>query len=343
MDKSKRLRMAIVGCGAIAEHGHLPGAALTPQIEVTALVDRNRKRAELLGGRFQIDRLLDNVDGLHKVADCAVVATPPGSHRSLAVELARQGLHVLVEKPMAPTTADCDAMIEASERSGTVLAVGMARRFYPADLYVKHLLDREIMGRVHSFRFEDGYPFTWPLASNFILSREQAGGGVLMGLGSHILDTVVWWFGDPVSFEYYTDEMGGIESECLLEMKFPSGVTGKVELSRSRQLQNQYSIECQEGLIEAPYFAQTVRLAFHDSDSALQGSVVHPDGTRRGEWSTAQAMAAQLEDFAAAICSGRPARASGRDVKRSICIIEHCYRMGQPLAAPWRRPIEIPT
>jgi predicted dehydrogenase len=335
--------MAIVGCGAIAEHGHLPGAMLAPHIQVTALVDRNRKRAELLAERFKIAQVLEDIDRIHELADCVVVATPPGSHRSLAVDLARQGLHVLVEKPMAPTTADCDAMIEASERSGTVLAVGMARRFYPADLYIKDLLDREIMGRVRSFRFEDGYPFAWPLASNFILSKEQAGGGVLMGLGSHILDTVVWWFGDPVSCEYFTDAMGGMESECLVNLEFSSGMTGTVELSRSRQLNNQYSIQCEKGLTEAPFFAQTVRLAINDSDAVLQGSVVRSGGTSGGDWSPAQAMEAQLEDFAAAICGERPVRAPARDVRRSICIIENCYSIGRPLPAPWRRRIEIPT
>src|SRR4051812_33651475 len=123
------VRLAIVGCGAIAELGHLPGAALCPDVEITLLVDRDEQRARALAERFGIARVETDFARVADQADAACVALPPHLHRVSAETLLGAGVHVLMEKPLATKLTDGDAMVAAARAADRVLAVAMMRRF----------------------------------------------------------------------------------------------------------------------------------------------------------------------------------------------------------------------
>ena len=336
---NSRLRLAIVGCGAIAEHGHLPGASQVAAIEIAALVDKDIDRARKLARRFGIAEAAPNLEGIEKIADAAVLCLPHHLHCPVAVDLISRGLHVLVEKPMALDTAECDQMIAAANDSRVVLAVGMMRRYFRCALALKQILDSRILGAIHRFRIEDGGVYAWPSASPFILSKAHSGGGVLMGNGSHVMDSLVWWFGEPREIQCFTNSAGGMETDVTLEMEMSDGSHGTVELSRTRSLANCTKVWTERGVIRIPLYGDQVELELDGSEFTLAGQA--KGVSLVGEQDLAMVLAEQLRDFARAI-AGHPAPiVTGVESRRSIALIESCYRVAKPLPEPWDIPLNL--
>ena len=215
-----RPRVAVVGCGAAAEI-HLTVLSRLPA-DVVCLVDTDPGRSRALADKYGVARTLTGHDDLAGFADAAVLSLPHSLHAPVAVELLGAGLHVLVEKPMALTVAECDRMIAAAEASGRVLAVGMARRFYDAGGFVRRVIDSGRLGDVRTVDVREGYVYDWPVASDFMF-RRAAGGGVLADAGAHILDNLLWWLGDVERVAYRDDARGGVAAACAIELERTSG------------------------------------------------------------------------------------------------------------------------
>ncbi len=336
---NSKLRLAIVGCGAIAEHGHLPGASQVETIEITALVDKDIDRASKLARRFGIPGAAPNLEGIEKVADAAILCLPHHLHCPVALDLISRGLHVLVEKPMALDTAECDQMIAAANEARVVLAVGLMRRYFRCALVLKQILDSRVLGALHRFRIEDGGVYAWPSASPFILSKAHSGGGVLMGNGSHVMDSLIWWFGEPREIQCFTNSAGGMETDVTLEMVMPDGSCGTVELSRTRSLANCTQVWAERGDIRIPLYGDHVELKLDGSDFTLAGQA--KSASLGGEQDLAMVLAEQLRDFARAIAGHPAAIVTGFESRRSIALIESCYRVAKPLPEPWAVPLNM--
>lgn len=334
-------RLAIIGCGAIAEQGHLPGAAFSGEVQAVFLVDRSESRLAELSKSFGIANVSTKLESLRGCVDGAIVATPPGSHAEICSQLAEMGIPILVEKPIALSVAECERMAAAAEANGVLLAAGMTRRLFRSDRLVRQLLHSEILGRLLSFKVENGYDYAWQSASNFILSKSQAGGGVLMGLGSHALDSLLWLIGNPIRTEYYCDAEGGIESECRLEFVMEGGATGVMELSRSRNLRNRYEFVLEKGTIQAPFYGDEVSLSLSGGELSLKGLAVPTLAMEHVPVSTAELMAAELEDFATAVVTGTPPMAPFREVMQSIALIERCYAKPKLFDFPWMQQVRV--
>lgn len=330
-------RVAVIGCGAISITGHLPALRLTPEIKLVSIVDISEERARQAAKEFGAEHFSANYADIVGKVDGAIVATPPGSHEEITCFLLQHGLHVLVEKPMANTAESCEKMVTAATQAGKVLAVGMIRRYYWADLFIKDAIASGLLGEITDFRFENGYPFTWPSVSPFILSRKEAGGGVLMGLGSHVLDTLIWWFGMPIKTDVWTDAQGGLDSECVLHLEIKGGGKGVVELSRSRQLTNSVSISGTKGSIVAPFYGNKVELTLKPSGITLGGVAVSPDTHPGLEQDVPSVMAIQIRDWVRASVEGKIPAATGHEVTSSIALVEECYRKQQLMDLLWTK------
>jgi predicted dehydrogenase len=191
-----RLRLAIVGCRAVTELDHLPAAALVPEVEVVALVDKNRDRARELAEHFSIAQVLDDYQALGDDIEAAIVALPHNLHAPVTIDLLGSGLHVLVEKPMAITPEECAAMRQAAEAAGRVLAVGHYRRFAANVRRLRETLGSGLLGTPLTYVCEEGVPYDWPSQSGFVYDRVRAGGGALVDSGVHGLDWLMWLFGE---------------------------------------------------------------------------------------------------------------------------------------------------
>ena len=113
----RKLRLAVVGCGAVAAIHHLPALSLCRSAEAVVLVDADPGRARDLAARFGVPETSTDVRSLPGRVDAAIVALPNSLHAPVSIDLLRQGVHVLVEKPMALNVRECDAMIAAADRS----------------------------------------------------------------------------------------------------------------------------------------------------------------------------------------------------------------------------------
>ena len=212
-----KLRIAVIGCGAVAERVHLPALARSRFAEAAVLVDTSPERAGRLAAAFGVPRIASDFRTVIGQVDAAIVGVPHHVHASVAGALLDARVPVLVEKPMALTTADCDTMIAAAERTGSVLAIGLLRRCAPALQWVKQAVDGGAIGRIESFALHEGSVYAWPVASASMFRPE--GGGVLADAGAHVLDLALWWFGDWRRLSYKDDARGGVEADCLIELE----------------------------------------------------------------------------------------------------------------------------
>ena len=338
--KSPKVRLGVIGCGAVASIHHLPAIALCERAEAAVLVDADAGRAKALADRFGVPETATGYDRILDRIDAAVLALPNHLHAPVAVDLLRRGVHVLVEKPMALNGREADGMIAAAEESGAVLAVGLDFRFFDSSLLVRNLLRDGLLGPVRRFELRQGVIPRWPLATDFLLRKETAGGGVLADFGVHVLDLLLWWMGDWKEVEYRDDAQGGIESDCALRLTLRSGVTGTVEISRTRSLRNTCVFEGERATLEVGIWDPDpeIRLSIADREVSLAGRA-RRDGGAGLDFTNA--FVRQIDDFAGAIREGREPFVPGREGRRSQELIEACYAARQPLDLPWSNPPEL--
>ncbi|MBE9513730.1 MAG: Gfo/Idh/MocA family oxidoreductase [Chloroflexi bacterium] len=328
-----KLKLAIVGCGAITQGIHLPVTALSNQVEVTVLVDKFLPRAHELADKYGVPVVADEYREIIGKADAAIVSLPNYLHAPVTIDLLQHEVHVLVEKPMALKTSNCDEMIEAASNTGAVLAVGLVRRFYGSSQFVKQIVENGLLGNILGFDLREGIIFRWAVASDSMFRKEAAGGGVLVDIGPHALDLLLWWLGGYTSVEYYDDAMGGVEADCELHLRLQCGASGVVELSRTRNLRNSWIIRGERGTLEVGTgFNPLIRLKTKNRDVVLAGRVAR-DGV--ADKTIQDVFRRQFDDFVDAILSHREPFVPGQEGRRAVELVETCYALRQPSKQPW--------
>ncbi len=343
----RTLRVALVGCGAIAQQMHLPVLAGHERLKLAALVDANLERARTLAAEYGVGTAVADAAALDgEQIDAAVVATPPFHHAPCAIELMGRGMHVLVEKPMATRLADAERMVAQSHESGVVLSVGLSRRLYPVVSLVGSLLASGYLGRARSFVLESGAVYGWPAATLGNMRRELAGGGVLLDMGPHLIDQLLAIFGGPAEvLEYRDNSLGGIESDCELTLRMEhrgEAIDGRIALSRTHSLGNTLKIECEGGELELAVnerYRVTVRPRSLELVDPERGqarpcllSAAWAD-EKESEWY--ETFRAQVDDWVEAIFAGKSPRLSGESALPSMRLIDACYQKRTALAEPW--------
>lgn len=330
-------RIGLVGAGAIGERHLLAGASLEHNPFVF-VVDRNEDRAHSQAAQYpSVTRVATDHRALVGHVDGAVVAVPNDLHSSVAIDLLDAGVHVLVEKPAALSVDECLAMEAAARRTNTTLAVGHMRRFLACTVLAHELIASQKLGRVHRVDVREGNIFNWPGRSNYVFDIGVAGGGALMDLGPHVLDLLIWWFGPTVEqLEYRDDSFGGMEAECLLELRFEGGVRATVELSRTRDLRNTAIIEGQDAMLEIGLRTNHARLEW-ERRWAVDGMAVIGEGPQPSpeQQSLQDLLHLQLDNWLGGF-QGEPTRvATGQDGRNVIGLIQRCYSNRRPLQLPW--------
>lgn len=143
------VRLGIIGCGWVAEAVHLPVLSRLPQVSVEALGDVAEERLRLLGGRFGIGRRHRDWQTLlaEPELDAVLVATPGDTHAEIVTAALDAKKHVLVEKPLALTVADAQALAERARGARVTSMVGLNYRFHPLAAELKAAIDRGAVGR----------------------------------------------------------------------------------------------------------------------------------------------------------------------------------------------------
>lgn len=199
------IQVGIIGCGKIGQVRHLPEYAAREDVRIAALYDVNLERAQALAVQYGAKAYATCEELLADPAiDAVSVCSANTSHAQIAIAALEHGKHVLCEKPMATTLADCEAMAEAARRSGKRLMIGQNQRLAGAHVKAKELLDAGAIGSVITFEtnFRHGGPETWsvdPGANTWFFDKKRAAMGVMADLGVHKTDLIQHLIGQNIT------------------------------------------------------------------------------------------------------------------------------------------------
>ena len=329
------IALCIVGCGAHAEQAYLPTLSAIPSCRVESLIDVNLVRCRMLAERYNIGHYSQTIDDIPRTVHGAIVALPHYLHSPVSCELMKKRLHVLCEKPIATTRAEAENMVRCAEKNNVHLLIGNIFRLYWTSKRIKEIIDTGQLGRVVSFQIEAGYVNNWPTTSGFFFDKKQSGGGVLIDIGAHVLDLLLWWLKDyPTVINYQDDDFGGVEAECRLQLSFGGAATGSVKLSRLKTLENKYSMTFERGSISfQPYDSSQVCNAISLQEDGRKTLLRAPRPLKYSDYCRQQ-----LESFIAAIRNGVTSTAMAASVIPSIRLINDCYATATRLSVPWLQP-----
>lgn len=191
------LRAGIAGYGLAGEVFHAPLIDWVDGLEVAGIVTANADRQARARTAYPGAEVVPALDDLWDRIDLLVVAAPNRAHVPLALAAVERGVPVVVDKPLAPSYAEGSRLVEAAERAGVPLTVFQNRRFDGDFLTLRRLVEEGELGRVTRMesRFERFRP---EVAEKWQESAEQ-GGGLLLDLGSHLVDQALQLFGPPLS------------------------------------------------------------------------------------------------------------------------------------------------
>ncbi|ANY65727.1 oxidoreductase [Paenibacillus sp. BIHB 4019] len=188
-------KVALIGCGGIANGKHLPSLSKISEASLVAFCDIQRSNAEQAAAQYGTPGAIIYEDYRELLADPSIdvvhVCTANDTHAEIAIAALEAGKHVMCEKPMAKKAADARAMVEAAKRSGKKLTIGYNNRFRSDSLLLKKMCEAGELGdiyyaKAHALR-RRGVP-TWGV----FLDEDKQGGGPLIDIGTHALDLTLW-------------------------------------------------------------------------------------------------------------------------------------------------------
>jgi UDP-N-acetyl-2-amino-2-deoxyglucuronate dehydrogenase len=225
---------AILGAGMVAEyHRQAITANAVLGAHLAAVGHYNSDRFDEISSRFGAPCVTYEQLLASPAVDVVCICTPSGQHASQAIAAAQSGKHVLVEKPMALSLRDADAMIAACEQAGVKLGVVLQRRAEPLFRQVYDAVRGGDLGdltlgivtipyhRPQAYFDQADWRGTWSLD----------GGGVLMNQGIHLVDLLIWYMGDPVEVQAYADTLHRnieVEDTLVATLRFASGALATI-------------------------------------------------------------------------------------------------------------------
>lgn len=200
-------RIGLMGCGTVANYGHLPALQAQPDLSLHALYDPDAARLQATQERFDVPKAATDLAAFFDSGvDAVTITSPAPCHLANLQAAADRGLPVLCEKPLAMTEADSQRMVETAEGAGIQLFTGFTARFNPVSGAIRKLLGEKAIGRVGALRLI----YIWGCHGKYETGpdgqqQEQARragrmheGGPLVDCGVHDIDLARWWLGSEV-------------------------------------------------------------------------------------------------------------------------------------------------
>lgn len=357
----KKIRVGVIGCGKVG-HCHARAYRALPGCELAACCNHNLARAEEFGRAYGIPAF-DSVREMIEKADIGAVSvcTPHPAHAAPAVEAARAGAHILVEKPLATTLGDCDEILGAVRASGVAGGVVSQRRFYPQAARVKRAIEdgkigRPILGTVTMLGWRD---MTYYASDPWRGSWEKEGGGVLVNQAPHQLDLLLWYMGEVKELYGLWDTFNhpGLEVDdtAVAVLRFQSGALGSILVSNSQNpaLYGNVHVHGERGASVgvqtdggAMFIAGVSGIAeppFNDlwtvpgEENLAAGWRASEDALFGAPGAVDHFFGLQLQDFLDAVRAGREPLVSLRDGRRAVELFTAVYRSCRD-----RAPITFP-
>lgn len=232
------VKWGIIGAGDVAEYKSGPPLYQVPYSSLVAVMRRSESKVKAFAMRHNVPRWYTDVDAL--LADDEVnavyIATPPHIHLAMTEKAAAAGKHILLEKPMALTVADCERIIEVCRVHGVQLIVAYYRRFFPMVKKIKSLLDSGAIGRpIRARALHTGYYEPHPGGEReWITDPGIGGGGFMMDAGIHRFDLFAHFFGKARDVTAYADTVHfdfSVDDSSTVIIRFEDGVHATAEFN----------------------------------------------------------------------------------------------------------------
>ena len=194
MDK---IRLAIVGCGFIADYHTKVFGELKDKIQVTGACDKNLESAQNVAKLLGVEHVTDDYKELFDHADAFLVALPHHLHYPVGMDIIGAGKHCLMEKPLALNEEECLSITHFADEKNVKLMIGYIMRFHPMVVELKRLIDEKVYGNFYQMSIWTEQ-YTWLPEGHWLAMAKPSGGGQFYTHGCHYVDLMLWMMGRPV-------------------------------------------------------------------------------------------------------------------------------------------------
>ncbi len=354
----EKLRVALIG-SAFSSNLHAEAFREVPEAVVVAACSPHRSHVEEFAGKWSIPcgetdyrRLLERKD-----IDLVVIGIPNDLHREVAVAAAEAGKHIIIEKPLAHTLADADAMIGAAQKHRVKLMYAETICFSPKYVRAKKLLDEGAIGTLYMAKQSEKHSGPH---SDWFYDVERSGGGALMDMGCHGIEWARWMYGKPpvksvaahCQRVVHTERTRGDDNSIVI-LEFEGGGVAVIEDSWAKHggMDDRVELYGTEGVVYCDLLHGSSMETFSLKG---YGYAVEKAGATKG-WTFTVFEEAQLygfphemRHFVKCVLNDQAPRETGEDGRATLEIIYAAYESaGTARKVSWpyqpKRPSEIPV
>ncbi|WP_431123647.1 Gfo/Idh/MocA family protein [Flagellimonas flava] len=321
--KKKKLGIALVGLGSYSTYQLAPALLDTEHCYLAGIVTGTPEKEGVWASKYSIPKEniynYQNFDTIknNPAIDVVYVVLPNSMHADFCIRAAKAGKHVICEKPMAVSVAECDAIIEACKDADVKLGMGYRLHSEPYTQEIKKYVREKTFGNVHYITVDAGYrsrsnPEQWRL------NKTLSGGGALMNMGVYAIQSVIYGTGEnPLSvsaqeFSTNPDYFKDTDETITAQFEFESGAVGNIMTSHNIRA-NRLFASCDQGWYELDPASTYIPLAGRTS----RGDLDFPQESQQK---------LQMDDFAKHILFGEPNVAPGEMGRRDMIIVEAIYK-----------------
>lgn len=330
------LGVAVIGCGGISK-AHVEGyQALGQECEIRCLCDIYPQKMESLKQQYMLGNVVE-VEDYHQLLDrkdidLVSICLPPSLHCQVSVDFLRAGKHVLCEKPMAPSLAECDIMMKAEIESGKMLSIVSQNRFKTDTMRMKALIEGGKLGKVLLARVNSMW---WRGSKYYDLwwrgTYEKEGGGCTLNHAVHQIDILVWLLGMPQSVYSVMSNVAHTNSEVedlsLSILTYP-GMLAQVDAALvDHDEKQEFFFACEKATVGIPWMVKACK---QRPNGFLEPNLEQERELNRFVETLPmlekERHAAQIEDVVQAVLSDRTPCVTSKDGRNAVELISAMYK-----------------
>jgi len=189
---NKKISVGIIGLGGIAQIVHLPILSKMESVKLQALCEINNSRLEKIATKYNVKNKYTDYGLMleNEKLDALIIATPTDTHKQIALDAIKAGVHLLIEKPVAATLLEAEEILNSAKQKNIKVMVGMNLRFRPDTMLLKSVINNGEIG--DPFYIRCGWIRQQSSQSDWFLKKDKSGGGVIIDLGISLLDLSLW-------------------------------------------------------------------------------------------------------------------------------------------------------
>ena len=326
----KKTKVILIGCGNMAKQHAARFEAVWDRIEISAAVDLERERAQAFADLMpNHPPVFTDYHEALPFGDAALVVLPHHLHTQCGIDCLNAGLHVLMEKPLANTEAECLALMDAAKKNNRILMTAYCMRYHPLIREMRRLIKEEVYGKC--FQLSIWTEQLTMIRSPWMGKRETLGGGQLFSHGCHYIDLMLWMMGRPVSGSHFGTNLGtpwmdreGTSNVCL---QFENGALGYhfgTWGARGSRLRYAFQAHCEQGMIDLMFYEGKLIFRCKDPEH-VPGKAVTSQETVLMEAESNKSTALEMAHFIDCIQNGKTPETTPEESLAGLQVIWKLY------------------